>query len=157
LTVPAHSASPTSWGEAGNEAVVLEVASAQRGFIGHLVLHQGTNAFAYGMHVGALAAGDSLSLRVSSLTAPDAQHAATACGAQLAAADEGATNAPEFRWPVQKAFNDIPLIVGWSRARKSYQSVMTNEDGGTAEQCGGGASGMQAEIARWGRSTDIEG
>ena len=34
---------------------------------------------------------------------------------------------------------------------------MTNEDGGTAEQCGGGASGMQAEIARWGRSTDIEG
>jgi hypothetical protein len=157
LTVSAQSASPTSWGEAGNEAVVLEVASAQRGFIGHLVLHQGTTLFPYDMHVGALHAGDTLSLRVSGLTAPNAQHAATACGAQLSVADEGATNAPEFRWPVQKAFNDIPLIVGWSRARKSYQTVMTNEDGGTAVQCGGGASGMQAEIARWGRSTDIEG
>src|SRR5439155_3403369 len=71
--------------------------------------------------------------------------------------DEGVIDAPIFRWPVQKAFNDIPLVVGWSKVRKSYQTVMTNEDGGTAEQCGGGASGMQAEIARWGRSTDIEG
>jgi hypothetical protein len=46
--------------------------------------------------------------------------------------------------------------VGWSKSHSSYQTVMTNENGGTAEICGGGASGMQAEIARWGRSTDIE-
>ncbi len=157
LTVTAHSASPTSWGEAGNEAVVLEVSGAQRGFIGHLVLHQGQTSFAYGMHVGALAAGEAISIEVSGLTAPNAQHAATACDGKLALAGEGAANAPEFRWPVQKAFNDLPMVVGWSKAHKAYQTVMTNEDGGTAMQCGGGASGMQAEIARWGRSTDIEG
>jgi hypothetical protein len=62
-----------------------------------------------------------------------------------------------FRWPVQKRFNDIPILLGWSKSRKSYQTVFTNEDGGTAEQCGGGASGIQAEIARWGRASDIEG
>jgi hypothetical protein len=157
LTITAHSASATSWGEAGNEAVVLEVSSAQRGFIGHLVLHQGTTPFVYAMHVGALAAGETVSVKVSALTAANAQHAATACDAKLALADEGAVNAPEFRWPVQKAFNDLPMLVGWSKARKAYQTVMTNEDGGTAMQCGGGASGMRAEIARWGRSTDIEG
>ncbi|MFT3700453.1 MAG: hypothetical protein QM831_45335 [Kofleriaceae bacterium] len=66
-------------------------------------------------------------------------------------------HAPIYRWPVQKKFNDVPLVVGWSKSRHAYQGVMTNEDGGTAEQCGGGASGMQAEIGRWGRSTDIEG
>jgi hypothetical protein len=157
LTVTAHSASATSWGEAGNEAVVLEVSGAQRGFIGHLVLHQGQTSFAYGMHVGALAAGEAISVKVSALTAANAQRAATACDAKLALADEGAVNAPEFRWPAQKAFNDLPMVVGWSKAHKSYQTVMTNEDGGTTMQCGGGASGMQAEIARWGRSMDIEG
>jgi hypothetical protein len=162
LTVTAHSASATSWGEAGNEAVVLEVAGAQRGFIGHLVLHQGTTPFAYTMHTGALAAGEQLTVRVSGLTAPNATHAASVCSAQLVpvstlgAAGAGVANAPEFRWPAQKAFNDIPMVVGWSQTHSAYQTVMTNEDGGTAEICGGGASGMQAEIARWGRSTDIE-
>ena len=38
---------------------MLEVAGAQRGFIGHLVLHQGATAFGYAMHLGALAAGES--------------------------------------------------------------------------------------------------
>ena len=162
LAITAHSASATSWGTAGNEAVVLEVSGAQRGFIGHLVLHQGTTDFAYAMHVGTLAQGEAVTVKVSPLTAASATKAATACMptltdvATLGAAAAGVTNAPVFRWPAQKAFNDLPMLVGWSKTHASYETVMTNEDGGTAEQCGGGASGMQAEIGRWGRSTDIE-
>jgi hypothetical protein len=162
LTITAHSQSPTSWGAAGNEALVLEVAAAHRGFIGHLILHQGTAPFAYAMHLGALDANEPVSLKVSTLSAQNATRSARVCGAQLAPVStlplaDGIAHAPIYRWPVQKVFNDIPLLVGYSKAHKSYQTVMTNEDGGTAEICGGGASGMQAEIARWGRSTDIEG
>jgi hypothetical protein len=162
LTLTAYSAAATSWGQVGNEAVVLEVSGAQRGFIGHLVLHQGQTPFAYTMHLGALAAGEGVQVIVSSLTAVGALSAASLCGAQLVpvstmgAGAAGIVHAPIFRWPVQKAFNDLPMVVGWSSAGSSYETVMTNEDGGTAMQCGGGAAGMQAEIARWGRSTDIE-
>lgn len=155
LQVTASSSSPTSWGEAGNEAVVLEVDGAH-GLIGHLILHQGKTPFAYDMHVGALDAGEPLTIKVSDLSAPHAIRGATVCDASLLPADEGAVNAPIYRWPVQKSFDDVPLLVGWSKSHQSYQTVMTNEDGGTAEQCGGGSSGMQAEIARWGRSMDIE-
>jgi hypothetical protein len=155
LQVTASSSSPTSWGEAGNEAVVLEIDGAH-GLIGHLILHQGKTPFAYDMHVGALEAAEPLTIKVSELSAPHAIRGATVCDASLLPADEGAVNAPVFRWPVQKSFNDVPLLVGWSKSHRSYQTVMTNEDGGTAEQCGGGSSGMQAEIARWGRSMDIE-
>jgi hypothetical protein len=160
LALTGSASSPTSWGEAGNEAVVLEVAGS-RGLIGHVILHQGKTAFPYAMHVGALVAGELLTIKVSALSAPNAVRGASVCGAHLTPVTgdplaEGIANAPIYRWPVQKTFNDVPLLVGWSRAKKSYQTVMTNEDGGTAEQCGGGASGMQAEIARWGRSTDIE-
>ena len=162
LAVTASSASATDWGVAGNEALVLEVDGAQRGLIGHLILHQGQTPFAYTMHLGALAAGEAVTVKVSTLSAANAVRQASVCGATLTpssalgAAAAGLVHAPIFRWPVQKAFNDVPLLVGWSKARAQYQTVMTNEDGGTAEQCGGGASGMQAEIARWGRSTDIE-
>ena len=157
LTFAGRSASATNWGEAGNEALVLEVAGA-RGLIGHVILHQGAESFMYAMHLGALAAGEPISLRVSTLSAQAATRKATACNATIAATtSEGVVNAPIYRWPVEKRFNDVPLVVGWSAARHGYQGIMTNEDGGTAEQCGGGASGMQAEIARWGRSTDIEG
>ncbi len=156
FAVTLESASATRWNEAGNEALVLEVSGAKRGLIGHLIVHQGRAKFEYAMHVGALAAGEAVQLKVSALSAAKAVREATACAGHLDAASEGVEHAPEFRWPVQKAFNDVPLLVGWSRAHKSYQTVMTNEDGGTAESCGGGASGMQAEIARWGRSTDIE-
>ncbi len=162
LTINLQAASATSWGTAGNEALVLEVSGVQRGLIGHLIVHQGNVAFDYTMHVGALAAGEDLQVKVSTLSAAMAVRKATACAAALVGAStlgdagEGVINAPVFRWPVQKAFNDVPMIVGWSKAHQTYQTVMTNEDGGTAEQCGGGASGMQAEIARWGRSTDIE-
>src|SRR5258706_5765544 len=38
LTVTANSSSATSWGTAGDEAVVLEVSGGTRGFIGHVVL-----------------------------------------------------------------------------------------------------------------------
>jgi hypothetical protein len=163
LTINIESASPTSWGTAGNEAVVLEVSGQKRGLIGHLIVHQGNTKFDYTMHVGALAAGEAVQVKVSPLTAPKAKHDAIACATRLAAIStlgaigEGIANAPIFRWPVQKSFNDVPLVVGWSKSHHAYQTVMTNEDGGTAEQCGGGARGMQAEIARWGRSTDIEG
>jgi hypothetical protein len=71
LTIDAHAMSKTSWAESGNEAVVLEVLHAgQR--VGHLVLHQGQDPFTYAMHVGALAKGDALTVRVSPLTAAKA-------------------------------------------------------------------------------------
>ena len=163
LTLRARSMSPTRWDQANNEAVVLEVHGATRGLIGHLVLHQGETDFDYTMHAGALAQGEAITVRVSPLTARDATKRACVYPAQLAGAAtlgdaaEGMINAPEFRWPVQKRFNDLPVILGWSKAREAYQTVFTNEDGGTVEQCGGGASGIQAEVARWGRASDIEG
>ncbi len=58
---------------------------------------------------------------------------------------------------MKKRFDDLPMLLGWSKAKKHYEAYYTNENGGTAELCGGGASGMQAELARWGRGADIEG
>lgn len=166
LTFEAASDSATSWGERENEAVILEVVRARAGestFVSHVVLHQGADGFTYGLHAGALAAGDALSVRVSPLSARKAAKGARLCNAKLAPVSsfgplgEGIANAPVFHWPVQKRFDDLPLLVGWSKARRSYQAVYSNENGGTVEHCGGGAKGIQGEIARWGRSFDIEG
>jgi len=162
LVVTAQTTSETTWSAAGNEALVLEVSGAGGRLIGHLVLHQGSARFAYGMHVGALAAGEPVAVKVSTLSAVGAVRKACVSATLTAAsalgmAGEGLASAPIFRWPVQKRFNDLPMVVGWSRARQAYQTVFTNEDGGTVAQCGGGASGIQAEIARWGRAADIEG
>jgi hypothetical protein len=160
LTVDAQALSETSWGTAGNEAVVLEVLkNAKR--LGHLVLHQGKDAFAYTMHAGALAKGDRLTVKVSNLTAKNAPKAACVNRVKLEAPAanmaEGLANAPILKWPAQKSFDDLPVVSGWSRKGKGYQVVYTNEDGGTVELCGGGATGMRSEIARWGRGVDIEG
>lgn len=160
LTVDAQALNETSWGAAGNEAVVLEVLkNAKR--LGHLVLHQGKDAFAYTMHTGNLAKGDRLTVKVSSLTAKNAQKAACVNSVKLDAPAanmaEGLANAPIFKWPAQKSFNDLPVLSGWSRKGQSYQAVYTNEDGGTVSLCGGGSTGMRSEIARWGRGVDIEG
>ena len=162
LTLTAQTASATSWGEAGNEAVVLDVRGGSRGFIGHLVLHQGNTTFDYGMAVGALAPGEPLTVTVSTLSAPNSVRKACVIGKLVAASElgdaaAGLTHAPIYRWPIQKAFDDLPMIAGWSKTKQSFQSVFTNEDGGTVVQCGGGAGGIQAEIARWGRAADIEG
>jgi hypothetical protein len=162
LVVTAQAASATTWSTAGNEALVLDVTGSSGRLIGHLVLHQGATRFDYGMHAGALAAGEAVSVKVSTLSAAAAVHKACVSAtltpaSAMGTAGEGLANAPIFRWPVQKRFNDLPVILGWSKARKAYQTVFTNEDGGTVEQCGGGASGIQAEIARWGRAADIEG
>jgi hypothetical protein len=162
LVLTAQSQSATSWSTAGNEAVVLEVSGAGGRLIGHVVLHQGAAAFDYGMQLGALAAGEPVAVKVSSLSAASAVRracvvAALTPAAAMGAAAEGLSHAPIFRWPVQKRFDDLPVILGWSKARQAYQTVFTNENGGTVVQCGGGASGIQAEIARWGRAADIEG
>jgi hypothetical protein len=162
LVVTAQAASATTWSAAGNEALVLEVSGSGGRLIGHLVLHQGAAAFDYGMHAGALAAAEPIAVKVSALSAASAVRKACVSAkltpaSAMGAAGEGLANAPIFRWPVQKRFNDLPVVLGWSKARKAYQTVFTNEDGGTVEQCGGGASGIQAEIARWGRAADIEG
>jgi hypothetical protein len=77
--------------------------------------------------------------------------------AELGEAAEGIAHAPVFLWPRQKSFDDLPVIIGWSKQTKSYQAGYTNENGGTVVQCGGGAKGIQGEIARWGRAHDIEG
>jgi hypothetical protein len=162
LTFDATSDSVTSWGEKDNEALVLEV---RRGadFLAHVVLHQGNDGFTYGTHAGKLNAGDKLSLKVSSLSATRATNSAKICNAKLATAAslgnmaEGVVHAPIFHWPVQKRFDDLPVVVGWSKAGKSYQAVYSNENGGTTKQCGGGAEGIEGEISRWGRTFDIEG
>ncbi len=160
LTVDAHAMSQTSWAEKGNEAVVLEVLrSGQR--VGHLVLHQGQDPFTYAMHVGALTKGDALTVRVSPLTATKAQKSAclvkVSLDAPSVAMAEGIANAPIVKWPTQKSFDDLPILLGWSKAGKSYQLTYTNENGGTTALCGGGAVGMRSEIARWGRGLDMEG
>jgi hypothetical protein len=162
LTLDAQSASATSWAQAGNEALVLDVLRGSV-LVGHLVLHQGRAPFTYGMHVGALSAGDPIAVRVSARSAPAAQKQARVCTATLRSATdlgpagEGLKNAPVFLWPAAKTFDDLPLLLGWSRATQHYEIVYTSENGGTVASCGGGASGMRAELARWGRGCDIEG
>ena len=140
--------------------MVLEVLRGSKR-VSHVVLHQGASAFSYGVHVGALAAGEELSARVSPLTATKASK--SACVSKIAltpitgADAEGALHAPVFVWPKGKAFDDLPIVVGWSRSAKSYQLTYTNENGGTVALCGGGAKGVKSEIARWGRGLDLEG
>ena len=115
------------------------------------------------MHLSALAVGEALRVRVSPLSASSSAHKACVGPAKLTAASalgaaaEGLVNAPIFHWPVKKRFDDLPLVVGWSKSKQRYQTVYSNENGGTVAICGGGAVGMQAEIARWGRGADIEG
>jgi hypothetical protein len=161
FTLDAQSLSQTSWATAGNEAVVLDVLRGQT-FVGHLVLHQGQTLFHYGMQLGALAAGDSIALRVSARSAALATQEARVCAATLTAATalgaagEGLKHAPVFIWPAAKTFDDLPVVLGWSQTKQQYVIVYTNENGGTTVSCGGGASGMRAEVARWGRGCDIE-
>jgi hypothetical protein len=160
LTIDARAMSKTSWAEKGNEAVVLEVEHAGKR-VGHFVLHQGQQRFSYGMHVGALAKGDALTVRVSPLTAAKAKKSACLVKVSLeapsAAMAEGVANAPIVKWPTQKSFDDLPVLLGWSRSGKRYHLTYTNENGGTVALCGGGARGMRSEIARWGRGLDMEG
>lgn len=156
LELRARSESSTRWSQPGNEALLLEVRSGPR-LIGHLVLHQGADDFAYRMQVGQLAADEQVAVAVSPLSAASASARACVLSARLSPADEGAVNAPILRWPVQKRFDDLPVVLGWSAARRKYELFYTNENGGTAALCGGGAQGMQAEIARWGRGCDVEG
>ena len=162
LVIEASSISKTSWAEKDNEAVVLEILRGTTR-IGHVVLHQGQARFSYGMHTGALGAGEELHVRVSPLSASKAdKHACISKVTLTAAADmgnmaDGITHAPVVKWPVQKSFDDLPVLLGWSRAGKSYQLTYTNENGGTTELCGGGARGLRSEIARWSRGFDMEG
>ena len=162
LTIEASSASATSWAESGNEALVLEIRNGAY-LIGHVVMHQGADRFSYSMHLGALAAGDVVSVRVSPLSAPSAVKRACISkvtltpASAMGAAAEGMTHAPIVKWPRQKSFDDLPILLGWSRAQKNYQLAYTNENGGTTALCGGGARGMRSEIARWGRGLDMEG
>lgn len=162
ITIPAQTLSVTSWATAGNEALILEVSGSVRGLIGHLVLHQGNDLFNYRMNLGALAAGEGVRARVSSLSAASATKSAClnavtlTSATNLGAAGEGLRNAPIFKWPIKKRFDDLPVLLGWSQSKKTYEAIYTNENGGTTSQCGGGATGVQAEIARWGRAFDVE-
>ena len=115
------------------------------------------------MHLGALAAGEAIAVKVSSLSAANATKRASVepgvlvATASLGAAGEGLENAPIFLWPTQKRFDDVPMVVGWSAAKKSYTTVYTNENGGTTQQCGGGEpTALEALLARYGRASDIE-
>jgi hypothetical protein len=162
LALPATSASHTSWREGGNEALYLDVTSGTRA-IGQMVLHQGHDGFTYTMALGHLAAGETVFARVSSLSSPGATRSACVGPASLTEAasmgslGEALLHAPIFKWPVEKRFDDLPMLLGWSKAKKHYEAFYTNENGGTVDLCGGGADGMQAEFARWGRGADVEG
>ena len=157
----ARSASRTSWGESGNEAVVLEVWNGST-FVGHLILTQGADGATYSMHVGAMNAGDSLSFRVSPYTAAHAELAAEVSGVTLTAASqmgkaaEGLRNAPIVNWPAEVRFIDTPIMLGWAASDQSYQLVNTKESGGTVVYCGGGSLGYEAEFSGWGRAEDID-
>jgi hypothetical protein len=61
-----------------------------------------------------------------------------------------------FLWPRENRFDDLPMVLGYSRTLARYEIVYTNENGGTTEGCGGGSKGVQALFARWGRGADIE-
>ena len=162
LLLPAAAGSATSWGEEGNEALILDVSTAGRGVVGQIVLHHGDVRFEYGMTLGALAAGEEVAVAVSPLSAAGA--APEACvetasligAAELGDEAEGLVNAPVMVWPADKRFDDIPVLVGWSAARRGYQMVYTGEAGGTVASCGGGGEGIEAELARWGRASDVE-
>jgi hypothetical protein len=162
LQVYARAASRTHWSQAGNEALILEVSSEGR-FIGHLVLHAGADGFQYAMSVGSLAAGATVDVEISSLSARSAVQkvcigaASLTSATSLGASGEGLVHAPVLLWPTKKRFDDLPMILGWSARDKGYQLVYTNENGGTTVQCGSGPTGMRAELARWGRGADIEG
>src|SRR5262249_45115257 len=144
LTLPAAAATRTAWAELGNEALILEVLG-DKGLIGHLILHQGADTFSYTMQLGHLDAGEAVSVRVSPLSAAAAKHeacvgpATLTPAAALPASGEGLVNAPILRWPVNKRFDDLPVVLGWSQQKKHYELVYTNENGGTVAQCGGGA------------------
>lgn len=162
LQLTASSSAATSWGTANKEAVVLEVL-AGAAVVGHLVLHQGSTPFAYSMHLGTLTPSDRVSIRVSALTASMASPFAKVCDAVIvpvsnlgAPIAEGTRRAPMVKWPVKKRFDDLPVLLGYSQARQQFEMVYTSENGGTVVSCGGGAAGMQAEYARWGRGCDIE-
>jgi hypothetical protein len=162
LSIDAASASATSWAESGNEALVLDVLRGTT-LVGNLVLHQGHDSFTYSMHAGALAAGEELSVRVSALSAASATKSACISkvtltpASAMGAAAEGMIHAPIVKWPKSKAFDDLPVLLGWSKSQKNYQLTYTNENGGTTTLCGGGARGVRSEIARWGRALDMEG
>ena len=159
LVFDGTSASQTSWATAGNEALILEIAK-NGAFVTHVILHQGATSFGYGTHLGALAQGDVITARVSTLSAQNAVRSATVCSAALTpsstmgALQAAIDNAPIWVWPMQKRFDDVPLVVSWSPG--GYSSFFTNENGGTTELCGGGAAGLAAEIRLWGRACDIE-
>ena len=162
LSLTALSSSATHWDQDGDQAVVLDVSSRERGVIGQLVLHHGQDAFGYGMSLGRLAAGDEVQVEVSPLSAAQASPGACVgpvtltAAAELGAAGEGLQHAPILRWPVARRFDGLPVLMGWSATRKDYQVVMTRETGGTVAECGGGSDGIEAEVARWGRAADIE-
>lgn len=160
LVIEAASTSRTSWAEKDNEAIVLEVRKAGAR-VGHIVLHQGQDKLSYGMHTGALAAGDELTVRVSPLSAKNATKSACITNVSLTSKlgdmAEGIAHAPIVKWPTEKSFDDLPILLGWSKNGKSYQLTYTNENGGTCALCGGGARGLRSEIARWGRGLDMEG
>ncbi|HEY3451120.1 MAG TPA: hypothetical protein VGK67_32480 [Myxococcales bacterium] len=163
LRLTAYSTTATSWGQSGKEAVILEVLNGSA-VLDHLVLHQGSAPFGYSMHLGTVTPDDHLSVRVSGLSAAMASPFAKVCDAAVVpvsslgtAIAEGARRAPILKWPVKKRFDDLPVLLGWSKARQKFEMVYTSENGGTVQNCGGGAAGMQAEFARWGRGCDIEG
>jgi hypothetical protein len=149
LKLRARASVDTRWGVKGSEAVVLEVLADGR-LVGHLVLHQGASPFDYSMHLGSLAAGTRVEARVSTLSAPATTAEACVESALLPSAVElggdarGLTNAPVFLWPVQKRFDDLPLLVGFSDALGRYEVVYSNENGGTTTSCGGGSKGIRS-------------
>jgi hypothetical protein len=158
-TFRAQTMRATDWGQPGNEAMVLELTS-NGNLITHVVLHEGAIPFMYAIPVGQLSLGEAVSVRVSELSAGGDMGSVTVDQVTLAAPTgddlEALANSPIYKWPVEKSFDDLPIVVGWSRTLKRYETFFTNENGGTTADCPPKPLGIATLFKRYGRGYDIE-
>ena len=165
LTVDAQSASATSWAQTGNEALVLDVLRGGA-VVGHLVLASGPRRASSTACTSARSPPATRSrVRVSTLLGAGrdqqgvrARPASSTSATALGAAGEGLTNAPIFRWPVQKRFDDLPIAARLVEGAASTTSSSTpTRTAAPSRSAAAARAASQAEIARWGRASDIEG
>lgn len=171
------SASDADWGTLDAESVVVGV-DVDGTHVGTIVVYNGTTPTAYRMMLGALGAGAhvlglrheknlspaakspvvlSASPTVEAIAAPDARYDFTRFAPILLGIDTDLNAQNGGAGPVRgNAASDVPLIVyataipGSGLTTYRYTMIWSNEDGGT---------GLFPDllIARFGRTTDIEG
>jgi len=142
-------------------AVVLRgAARAER--VSHVVLHQGKDRFTYGIHVGALTAGEELTVRVSPLTAAKATK--SACLSSIALTPDHGSKCGRVRCTrpcsCGRRGRRSTICRSSSAGRRAGRATSSRTRTRTAAPCAlveAGATGVKSEIARWGRGLDMEG